>query len=150
MAWGAFTLDQNPMCLSDQRFVVNGGNESPARALRRLKKLVSLLEGNPRSLSGGSMGRSAGEGTRVRTAGNSVEEGSDESLHELIHRRLGLRIWEKIVVLLGVIGQVEKLTGRAGVLVDDDLVLLGLEERETPVFADRHRSGAQDPAVQVA
>ena len=68
-------------------------------------------------------------------------------LHELVDDGSGRRIGQKIVVLRGVLEQVEELARLHGVLVDDQLVTLGLESCEAPVLADREGAGRKGGGV---
>ena len=47
-------------------------------------------------------------------------------------RRATLRVGDEVVVLVGIRGEVEELARRERVLVDDELVALGLERRRSP------------------
>ncbi len=74
-------------------------------------------------------------------AGAVREERTDVGLHDLAHDRFRRRVGEQVVVLCGVLGQVEELAGCHRVLVDDQLVAIGLEGGEAPVLADRQGPG---------
>src|ERR1700730_3963100 len=87
---------------------------------------------------------------RLRTCRRRREERTHEGLHHLLDNRRALRVARAVVVLGGVGLQIEQLARRERVLVDDELVPVGLECGEAPVLADRHIARLWCRVVQVS